>query len=166
MTRETAAIAVLSDSHGQLVRLEVVAGILRDRGIGTVFHCGDITTPSAVDTLADFEVHWVFGNCDWDEGRLRAAMSRWDHTCHGLWGEVEVGGRRVAFTHGHRFALFKSLLATREFDLVFHGHTHDRRDEIEDGTRVICPGALHHADPPGFVILTLPDLEAHWVVVS
>ncbi len=156
-------IGVLSDSHGQLERLAEAAAVFASRGVTTLIHCGDITTVEAVETLADFEVHWVFGNCDWDEGPLRAAISRNGHTCHGFRGELEIGGCRLGFTHGHRYELYQTMVTSRDYDLVFHGHTHVRRDEMERGTRVICPGALHHAAPPGCLVLTLPELKTEWV---
>ncbi len=48
-------------------------------------------------------------------------------------------------------------------DLVLHGHTHLRRDENLAGTRILCPGALAHASPTGFAVLTLPDLSVEWI---
>lgn len=156
-------IGVLSDSHGRLDCLAEAAEAFVSRGVNTLIHCGDITTVEAVEALSDFEVHWVFGNCDWNEDSLRTAMSRSDHTCHGVRGEIKVGGCRLGFTHGHRYDLFQTMITSRDYDVVFHGHTHVRRDEMEFGTRIICPGALHHAAPPGCIVLTVPDLQAEWV---
>ncbi|MEN8164333.1 MAG: metallophosphoesterase family protein [Acidobacteriota bacterium] len=156
-------IGVLSDSHGRLERLAEAAGIFASRGVNTLIHCGDITTVEAVEALAAFEVHWVFGNCDWNENSLRAAMTGLGHRCHGIRGELEIGGCRLGFTHGHRFDLYQAMVSSGEYDLVFHGHTHVRRDEMEHGTRVICPSALHHAAPPGFLVLTLSELKTEWV---
>ncbi len=156
-------IGVLSDSHGQLERLAEVAELFNSRGVETVIHCGDITTAEAVEALADFEVHWVFGNCDWDEDPLRAAMTGFGHRCHGFRGDLEIGGCRLGFTHGHRYELFQAMVSSNEYDIVFHGHTHVRRDEVEHGTRVICPGALHHAAPPGCLVLTIPKMRVDWV---
>ncbi len=157
------SIAVLSDTHGRLARVEAVARLLAERTISTVIHCGDISGPDIVEALASFEVHWVLGNCDWDEQNLRTAMARCGHTCHGVGGEVAVGGRKIAFTHGHRPGVFDAMTTSREYDLVMHGHTHQARDELVNGTRVLCPGALHAASPPGFAILGPPDLGVEWV---
>ncbi|HIA72082.1 MAG TPA: YfcE family phosphodiesterase, partial [Phycisphaerales bacterium] len=30
-------------------------------------------------------------------------------------------------------------------DVIVHGHTHEKRDEMVNNTRCINPGALHHA---------------------
>jgi len=133
-----------------------------ERGAELVIHCGDITSPDVVRAFHGLEVHWVFGNCDVSRGPLELAMTRADHNCHGLQGELELDGRRLAFTHGDRPQLVKALLAERP-DLVLVGHTHIRRDEPVDGVRVLCPGAIYRANPPGFALLTLPELSVEWI---
>ena len=158
-------VGVLSDSHDRLDRLERAARALADRGVETLIHCGDITGADAVEILADFEVHWVFGNCDWNRSALEGAMGRHGHRCHGFRGRLEIDGVRLGFTHGHRGDLFRVMTISGEFDIVLHGHTHLRRDEMIDGTRVVCPGALHHADTPGCVALSLPDGAIDWIDV-
>ncbi len=162
MTRAN-QLAALSDTHGRLARVESVAKFLVERRVSTVIHCGDISSPDIVEALAAFDVHWVLGNCDWDDENLRAAMARCGHTCHGVRGEVDIDERKIAFTHGHRPGVFDALTTSREYDLVLHGHTHHARDELVNGTRVICPGALHAASPSGFVILELPTLTVEWI---
>jgi len=156
-------IALLSDSHDQVVRLGSVVKVLQGRGIGTAIHCGDITSPRAVEALSGLTVHWVFGNCDFDREGLRAAMAGCGHVCHGLRGELAMGGRRLAFTHGDRAQLLSALIASPGFDVVLHGHTHVRRDDLNNGVRVVCPGALAHAAPLGFAILELPTLDLEWI---
>ncbi len=158
-------VAVLSDSHDNLGAMRRAARLLEARGVSTVIHCGDITSPSTVEELGGFEVHWVFGNCDVDRGGLAAAMARHGHVCHGIQGVLEKDGLSLAFTHGDRPALLRELVASGEHRIVLHGHTHLRDRSILDGTLVLCPGALAHADPPGFAILTLPGLEVEWVEI-
>lgn len=160
---DAALVGVLSDSHGRLDRMAAAIEEFNSRRVTTLIHCGDIASVDVVECLADFRVHWVLGNCDWDESRLRAAMNDLGHVCHGVGGKLEICGRRLGFTHGHRYELFLAMVTSREYDIVFHGHTHVRRDEVEHGTRVICPGALHHAEPPGCVVLKLPDLLVDWI---
>jgi putative phosphoesterase len=158
----TDRFAVLSDTHDLVPLVEWAADRLRERGIRTVVHCGDITTPAVVRALEAFDVHWVLGNCDLDRRSLEAAMDAAGHTCHGLRGTLELGGRLIAFTHGHRPGILDALLAERP-DLLVHGHTHVRRDETAEGVRILCPGALAHARPPGFALVKLPGLTVEWI---
>lgn len=138
---------------------------MRSRGVEILIHCGDITSPEAVEALRNFEVHWVFGNCDWDHGSLEGTMRSFGHRCHGIRGEVKLGGRTLAFTHGDRLRLLESMILDPGYDLVIHGHTHEKRDVYLDGARVLCPGALVRVEIPTAVILKLPTLDAEFVEI-
>ncbi len=156
-------LGVLSDSHDETARLRAAAAILRDRGAATVIHCGDITSPESVAMLAGLPVHWVFGNCDWDHSALRGAMIEHGHICHGRQGGViERAGRSIVFTHGDDPALVARLLGAGAHDLILHGHTHRREERRVGAAKLLNPGALRHADPPGFALVTLPSLHVQW----
>jgi len=158
-------LAVLSDSHDDLGAVRRARRLLEARGVGTVIHCGDITSPGTVSELGGLDVHWVFGNCDLHRGGLAAAMEREGHTCHGTHGVLELEGVSLAFTHGDRPELLRELLDSGDHRAVLHGHTHLRERSTPDGILLLCPGALAHAEPPGFAILTLPGLRVEWVEV-
>jgi putative phosphoesterase len=158
-------LAILSDSHSNRRALAAVVDGLQRRQVTLAIHCGDICTPDSVELLADAEVHWVFGNCDLDQQGLAETMARFGHHCHGLAGAVEASGLRVAFTHGHRPEVFHELVADGANQLVCHGHTHERRDDVLGAARVICPGALSHAEPLTFAIVDLASGELEWVEV-
>jgi len=159
-------IGILSDTHSALHRLERLAEIFSSRGTHRLIHCGDITSPEAVIGLKDFDVEWVFGNCDWNRAVLENAMRECGHSCHGFRGEIEIEGRRILFTHGDRLDLFDELLEDDHADLVIHGHTHEKRDVEIRGRRVLCPGALIRTPQPSAIILELPSLTAHFVAVG
>ncbi len=158
----TERLAILSDTHDLLSLVERAADRLRECGVRTVVHCGDITTPAVVRAMGALDVHWVFGNCDADRPGLEAAMDAAGHTCHGLRGELRLGGRSIGFTHGDRPGILEALLASGH-DLVVHGHTHVRRDETAGGVRIVCPGALARALSPGFAVVELAGLTVEWL---
>ncbi|NOZ94230.1 MAG: metallophosphoesterase family protein [Acidobacteria bacterium] len=155
-------LGVLSDSHDELARLRAAANILRDRGVTTVIHCGDITSPESVALLAGLPVQWVFGNCDWSQAALRRAMLLHGHMCHGRHGTLKRAGRSIAFTHGDDPVLLTRFLESGGHDLVLHGHTHRREERRVGAAKLLNPGALRHADPPGFALVTLPSLHVQW----
>lgn len=161
-TRDLRAVAILSDSHDDLERLAEAVADLRRRGIDRLIHCGDICSAEVVEALTSFDAHWVTGNCDWANGDLVRAMDAAGHTFHGLSGELSVHGLRLGFTHGDRPSLLTDMIASGSFHTVFHGHTHQRRVASVNGTRVVCPGALAHASPPGFAVLN-PDGRLEFV---
>ena len=49
-------IAVISDTHNQLERIQVVAYWLRKQKIGTIIHCGDLTDPELLAYLDGLQV--------------------------------------------------------------------------------------------------------------
>ncbi len=59
-------------------------------------------------------------------------------------GMLEVAGKRIAWTHGHLDHLMAEALDAG-VDYLFHGHSHELRDERIGSTRVINPGALFRA---------------------
>ena len=119
-------LCIFSDSHG---RAELVKKL---PAADAYLFCGD--------GLGDLEnvpgpVYAVAGNCDWP-GRAPDQLL------------LELGGRRILLTHGHRyrvkFDLYRLYLAAREqqADLAVFGHTHLPTCREEDGVLMLNPGAL------------------------
>jgi putative phosphoesterase len=158
-------VGVLSDSHSNARKLRAAANLFLAREVDTVVHCGDICSPQSVSILEQLQVHWVFGNCDFDQLELRSVMHSHGHSCHGLAGSVQLGERRLGFTHGHHQLLLSELIAGGEHDYVCHGHTHTRRDEMVHGVRVLNPGALANANPATVLILETESDKAEWLKV-
>src|SRR5690606_20378002 len=61
---------------------------------------------------------------------------------------MEMDGLSIAVHHGHNASLMLNLLADPDLDLLFTGHTHVAKDEMEGNVRVINPGAVYRANPP------------------
>ncbi len=137
-------IGIISDTHDQVARTRAAVRVLVDSGARALIHCGDITIPDVVYELAPLPSHFVFGNCDFDLPELRAAIQAIDGTCLERGGLIELGGRRLAVTHGDSHRELAELTGQRP-DFLFSGHTHKADDTVREGTRFINPGALHRA---------------------
>lgn len=137
-------IGIISDTHDQVARTRAAVHRLADSGARALIHCGDITIPDVVYELAPLPSHFVFGNCDFDLAELRAAIEAIDGICLEKGGLIELGGRRLAVTHGDSHRELAELTARRP-DYLFSGHTHQALDVLRDDTRFINPGALHRA---------------------
>jgi hypothetical protein len=148
-----ARVGLLSDSHGRAERTARAVDALLAAGADTLIHAGDIETDEVLDCLAGHNAYVVWGNCDWDQAGLERYARDIGIAVHGDAGEVTVDGVRIAFTHGHLPAAMRSAMASGAAFLV-HGHTHERRDEVVDGVRIINPGALHRARPFTVALLT------------
>jgi len=157
-------VGLLSDSHARWERTKRALQALRERGATTFIHCGDVEDELVLDQLAGLDSHLVWGNCDWNAQTLGRYAGDLGIAVHGLSGELEFDGRRVAFTHGHEPAAMRAAIVGGA-DYLVHGHTHERRDEREAGTRILNPGALHRARPFSVATLVPATGAFEWIEV-
>ncbi len=150
-------IGIVSDTHSRLPALNRALALLRDRGVRTVLHCGDIEDASVIAAFDGFDAHFVFGNCDDDREGIRHAVAAGGQTLHEPFGNLELAGVRLAFVHGDDAALLRDVERGDYFDYLFYGHTHRAEEHRTGRTRVINPGALHRARPKSFLVLDLAD---------
>jgi hypothetical protein len=137
-------IGILSDTHDQVARAKAGVKLLVDSGAEVLIHCGDITIPEVVYELAPLPSYFVFGNCDDETDVLRRAIAAIGGRCLDRGGLIEVGGKRLAVTHGDSGRELDRLQA-QEPDYLCSGHTHHALDERRGPTRYVNPGALHRA---------------------
>lgn len=137
-------LGILSDTHDQVARTARAMELLRGEGAEAVVHCGDLTGPEVVFECAMLPAYYVFGNNDFDEGKIRVAVEETGGVLLGRGGFVQLDGRRVAVTHGDVTAEVRRLLAAGP-DYLLYGHSHLAADARDGPTRRINPGALHRA---------------------
>jgi putative phosphoesterase len=159
-------IAVLSDTHNQHERVRRALALLRERGVTTVLHCGDIEDVEMVRLFHGLDAHFVFGNCDADRDELCSAMNEAGVTLHEGFGNLEMEGVKIAFVHGDDGRLLRDLERSGHYDYLFHGHTHHAGERRTGATRIINPGALHRARPKTLLLLDLPTGQAEYVEVE
>jgi putative phosphoesterase len=136
-------IAVLSDSHDNLWKLDAAAEAIRSAD--AVIHCGDLCSPFMVRRLGEIAgerpVHIVWGNNDGDTfliGQVAAAFP--SIQLHGALAEIELGGLRIAVNHYPHIAT--GLARSGMYDVVCYGHDHTRHESRENGCLVLNPGEL------------------------
>jgi putative phosphoesterase len=159
-------IGILSDTHSRYQTVETALALLQARQVNFLIHCGDIEDAETVWLFHGFTVHFTFGNCDHERTELRQAIYGIGATLDESWGQLELDGVKLAFTHGDDNTTFLELEKSGEFDYLFHGHTHHAVDYRSGSTRIINPGALHRARPRTFVVLDLETGAAESVVVD
>jgi uncharacterized protein len=135
-------IGILSDSHGRVDNTRSAVHLLLQRGCSVLLHLGDLGSERVIDELVGHNARLVLGNCDeLSLGRYAGHVGVLnDHPA----GRIEVGGRTIAFTHGHIEEPMRAALA-EGVPYLLHGHSHEVRDERIGRTRIINPGALHRA---------------------
>ncbi len=158
-------IGILSDTHDQVARTARAVALLIEQGAEALVHCGDLTGPDVVFACAGPPSYFVFGNNDFDEDGLRRAMAVVGGTCLGQGGEVQLGGKRIAVTHGDLDRELRKLSASGP-DYLLLGHSHQTADERRGSTRWINPGALHRATRRTVALLDLKTDDLRFLDVS
>jgi putative phosphoesterase len=159
-------IGVLSDTHDNLDNLLTVLEILRQRGIETVIHCGDLTDFTMISHFSGFRLIYLIGNMDVATGTIRKRVEQMrEDNFAGLVYQGKLDGRMVAATHSHLEGKVMELVQEKRFDWIFHGHTHEKRDETVRETRIVNPGALGGLvrGPRSFCIVDLTAGEVEFI---
>jgi putative phosphoesterase len=161
-------IGILSDTHDHIENTRQALEILRREGVERLFHCGDVTSPEVVALFEGWDVLFVRGNMDRLELLEPAVVALGRQPFLGDELTTTLAGRRIAFLHGNDTARLQQCIASGEFDYVFHGHTHRRRDERAGRTRVINPGALGgvRRESRSFCILDLQTDELRFIEIE
>lgn len=153
-------IGVISDTHGHIGNTQAAVRMLQSLEVEAVLHAGDICSPSIPKLLSAWPANFVFGNCDPDHDALRAAIEAAGLTCHGLFGDFTLGGRRIALLHSHDARLFRTVCSNGQYDLVCYGHTHAAEQHRQGKTLILNPGALFRATPHSLAIVELTTMDA------
>jgi putative phosphoesterase len=153
-------IGVISDTHGHILNTLLAVRMLSSLDVEAVLHCGDIGTTEIPPLLKPWPTHFVFGNCDYDAVALRAAIEQAGLICHGRFGDIELGGRRIALLHSDDARQFERVCTADEYDLVCYGHTHRAEQHRQGKTLILNPGALYRATPHSLAIVESDTLEA------
>ena len=136
-------LGILSDSHNEIGNTKAALAMFEAHQVDQLIHCGDVTRPDMVALFAGWKTAFVYGNVDSNRSGLRLAVGRIDGPCFaGLVYEAELNGLSVGVCHGHDIELLEAMVASQQYDLICHGHSHTRLDKWEVTTRVINPGAL------------------------
>ena len=153
-------LGIISDTHGQVELTRPAVRLFESLDVEVVLHCGDIGSMAVVELFAAWPTHFVFGNCDDDLEDLAERICAAGQSCHGLFGDLELDGVRVALLHSHEQRRFRQTVDSGDYGLVCYGHTHvaaiDRRGE----TLVVNPGAIYRANPHSVAMVDLPAVEA------
>jgi putative phosphoesterase len=112
-------------------------------GDGLLF-CGDFCAPFSLKQIAEGfskPVHVVWGNNDGDKMMMMRVIRDFTHVIlHGEFGELALGGRKIAVTHYPRIA--SPLAGSGEYDAVFYGHDHTANAAQRGATLLLNPGEV------------------------
>ena len=134
-------ILVLSDSHGRQNKIEEAVRVQIKKPDAVIF-LGDGQRDIEYADIGDIPLYRISGNCDFG-GMFGSDNAMETQT-------VEIGGKRIFITHGHRFGVKSTLTpllseaVSRDADIVLFGHTHEKcegllTDDNELGLKIKKP---------------------------
>jgi len=136
-------IGILSDTHNELENVNKAASVYDSLGIDTVIHCGDLTTPRILMPLKSSRVYLAFGNTDIDRELIAITLRQYGEKNQAeSFLDFVLFQRRIFVIHGDDSYRLNKAIKSGDYDYIFTGHTHRRRDERLGKTRIINPGAL------------------------
>lgn len=126
-------LGVITDSHRSWRNIDSALPFFAD--CKHIIHLGDHEGDMDDFPEAASRLLRVSGNCDF--------FSMQPGTRY-----IEVEGIRVMLTHGHAYGVKRGLddlcaaAVKGNCALALYGHTHERRDIVKNGVRMVNPGAL------------------------
>lgn len=136
-------IGIISDTHDNVPMIKKAVERLKEERVQFVLHAGDYISAFTAKPYADLNVLMVgvYGNNCAERETLKRVYSEVGAELQGDFAEVEVGGLKIALTHGHiKSEMDKAM--NGDYDVVVRGHTHRSSIGEEDGKLVINPGEV------------------------
>jgi len=143
-------IAIISDSHDNIHRIDQMLEILKKEKISTMIHCGDVTTLNTLKYLSEKfsgKIYLSIGNVDEMYGLKKICILPTGRQVNfknvivfEKFGELQIENKKIAFVHFPKTA--KELAETQKYDFVFYGHTHGPWEKNISKTIMANPGTL------------------------
>src|SRR5271157_3227586 len=138
-------VGAISDTHDNLPLVEKAVKYLNEQKVGLVFHAGDYVAGFVIPKFKQLncKLIGVFGNNDGDHELLKKRFSETNNcTIHERFTQVKVEGCKIALLHGHEGELLDAIIDSGYFDIVIHGHSHNRSIEKKGKTLAVNPGEV------------------------
>lgn len=149
-------IAVLSDTHGEMDKLDKIVEILNSlSNLDMIIHLGDFASDADyIRSKTNVDMVNVIGNCDFGLEEINEEKI------------ININGKKILLTHGHKYRIKDSLndlyyrARELEVDAILFGHIHIPVNVMEDGILLFNPGSI--SEPRGgstnsYGLLTISD---------
>jgi uncharacterized protein len=160
-------IALFSDIHDNLPRLEAAIDICQKKGIKTVLCMGDVSRHETLGLLAqEFEVVYLaLGNMDYNLKHQPSIIPENVYVFSEEGGLIELAGKKIFMVHYDFVAQEKASQGA--YDLVFYGHTHTPWEKKIGKTIILNPGEISgQFGQATFAIYDLDKMKAELRVIS
>lgn len=146
-------VGVISDSHDNLKNVNKLIKIFKEKNIDCIIHCGDFCAPFILKALDKFEkpVHLVFGNTNDLFNSTKICENSNNLKLYGNTASFEIDGKKVCVNHYPDIA--RAFAMTKDYDIVFYGHSHIKNKEKINNCLLVNPGELGNIkNNPTYVI--------------
>jgi len=150
-------IGLISDTHNEQQRIKKALEHFRWANITTVLHAGDISSVNTLRLFADFDMWGAVGNMDRDPQLRPTATALFGPGRLARVQRLTLHEVTIAMLHGDSWTTLESLVRSKNYTYIIHGHTHIPHDEMIGTTRIINPGAVGH--PRGYHAPTCATLD-------
>lgn len=136
-------IAIIADSHDNLVNLEKCLLFCEKEEVNIIFHCGDWCAPSTLKFTRELfseKIYGVFGNVHGEDKEMLNTAKEFDINLKKDKNKIIIDNIRMSIVHHPEEA--RKLAQTKKFDLIFYGHTHKPWQDKSDETFLVNPGTL------------------------
>jgi len=154
-------VAVVSDSHDNISKIDRFIEEVNHRNINTVIHCGDFISPFSLKRFKTLrgKLITVFGNND---GEIKGLLN--------IIPDIEKPPVKITLNGKTAIIMHEPILIeklTGAVDFIFYGHTHKIDIRKEKGTVIVNPGELcgYLTGNSTFVILNLLSGETEIVEI-
>lgn len=153
-------IGLIADSHDHVPNIRKAVDLFKAREVGAVLHAGDFCSPFTVTPFVGIPLKGVFGNNDGDHYLLLEKFEAIGAEHLGTFGDLTIGGLRVALYHGTDAPITSALEKCGDFDVVVSGHTHEKKAKMVGRTLAVNPGTAHgFEEKPTIAILNSETME-------
>lgn len=141
--------------------------IFQSRGIKTLIHAGDITSPRMLHYLKDFECYMVLGNGDLiDSEEIDVKANELGMKSVNLKAEFDLAGKKFMVFHGHDVPMYRDAVASGKYNYIIKGHTHHFENYVSNECRIINPGAVYRHDESSIAILDIETGKVEKIVLE
>ncbi len=93
-------IGLIADSHDHVPHINQAVKIFKERKVEVVLHAGDFCSPFTVPPFEGLPLKAVFGNNDGDHFLLLQKFNSIGAEHIGTFGDLKIGGLKIALYHG------------------------------------------------------------------
>lgn len=157
-------IGLISDSHDHVLHINKAVEIFKERDVEVILHAGDFCSPFTIPPFEGLHLKGVFGNNDGDHYLLLQKFRAVDADHLGTFGDLKIGGLKIALYHGTDVPITAALEQCGNYDVVVSGHTHKKKSEMVDDTLAVNPGTAHGFSEEATIgLLDTESLEVEFV---